>query len=285
MALRINYNLAASVAQRSLSASQDTYATHAQRLATGLRINKAADDGAGMAVSERLKNQVRGLNQAARNAQDGISMIQTAEGAMSEAHAILARMRELAVQAASDTINNTDRTNLKTEFTSLYNEIDRITNATQFNGVAILTGGSTAVILQIGANTSTLTATDNQFSLNITPSAAGNFYVSSLSPTMTDMGVTSQSLANLAISSIDVAINQVSTARTSVGSLQSRLESATRTLGVAAENAAAANSRIADADIAQSMSELVRAQILQQAGISVLAQANQAPSLVLQLLK
>ncbi len=285
MALRINYNLAASVAQRSLSASQDTYATHAQRLATGLRINKAADDGAGMAVSERLKNQVRGLNQAARNAQDGISMIQTAEGAMSEAHAILARMRELAVQAASDTINNTDRTNLKTEFTSLYNEIDRITNATQFNGVAILTGGSTAVILQIGANTSTLTATDNQFSLNITPSAAGNFYMSSLSPTMTDMGVTSQSLANLAISSIDVAINAVSTARTSVGSLQSRLESATRTLGVAAENAAAANSRIADADIAQSMSELVRAQILQQAGISVLAQANQAPSLVLQLLK
>ena len=188
-------------------------------------------------------------------------------------------------EAASDTINNTDRTNLKTEFTSLYNEIDRITNATQFNGVAILTGGSTAVILQIGANTSTLTATDNQFSLNITPSAAGNFYMSSLSPTMTDMGVTSQSLANLAISSIDVAINAVSTARTSVGSLQSRLESATRTLGVAAENAAAANSRIADADIAQSMSELVRAQILQQAGISVLAQANQAPSLVLQLLK
>jgi flagellin len=256
-------------------------------LATGLRINKAADDGAGMAVSERLKNQVRGLNQAARNAQDGISLIQTAEGAMSEAHAILARMRELAVQAASDTINNTDRLNLRTEFTSLYNEIDRITNATQFNGVAILTGGATAVILQIGANTSTLTATDNQFSLNVTPSTSGgasNFYVSSLSPTMTDLGVTSQSLANLAISSIDVAINAVSSARTSVGSMQSRLESVTRTLGVAAENAAAANSRVADADIAQATSELVRAQILQQAGISVLAQANQAPSLVLQLL-
>jgi flagellin len=287
MALRINYNLASSVAQRSLNASQENYARHAQRLATGLRINKAADDGAGMAVSERLKNQVRGLNQAARNAQDGISLIQTAEGAMSEAHAILARMRELAVQAASDTINNTDRLNLRTEFTSLYNEIDRITNATQFNGVAILTGGATAVILQIGANTSTLTATDNQFSLNVTPSTSGgasNFYVSSLSPTMTDLGVTSQSLANLAISSIDVAINAVSSARTSVGSMQSRLESVTRTLGVAAENAAAANSRVADADIAQATSELVRAQILQQAGISVLAQANQAPSLVLQLL-
>ena len=281
MALRINYNLAASVAQRSLNASQDNYATQAQRLATGLRINKAADDGAGMAVSERLKNQVRGLNQAARNAQDGISLIQTAEGAMSEAHNILSRMRELAVQAASDTINNTDRANLNTEFTSLLAEIDRIATSTQFNGVNILTGGSTAMSLQIGANKDT--SGDNIFTLNITP--AGNFYSSKLEATTTAMSVTAQGVANLAISTLDSAINAVSTARTSIGSLQSRLESATRTLGVAAENAAAANSRIADADIAQSMSELVRAQILQQAGISVLAQANQAPSLVLQLLK
>ena len=281
MALRINYNLAASVAQRSLASSQDNYATQAQRLSTGLRINKASDDGAGMAVSERLKNQVRGLNQAARNAQDGISLIQTAEGAMSEAHNILARMRELAVQAANDTITNTDRTNLNTEFTSLLAEIDRIANSTQFNGVAVLTGGSTAMKLQIGANTDS--GGDNVFTLNVTP--AGSFYASVLSPTMSDMGVTTQSIANLAISSLDYAINKVSTARTQIGSMQSRLESATRTLGVASENAAAANSRIADADVAASMSELVRAQILQQAGVSVLAQANQAPSLVLQLLK
>ena len=281
MALRINYNLAASVAQRSLASSQDNYATQAQRLSTGLRINKASDDGAGMAVSERLKNQVRGLNQAARNAQDGISLIQTAEGAMSETHNILARMRELAVQAANDTITNTDRTNLNTEFTSLLAEIDRIANSTQFNGVAVLTGGSTAMKLQIGANTDS--GGDNVFTLNITP--AGSFFASVLSPTMSDMGVTTQSIANLAISSLDYAINNVSSARTQVGSMQSRLESATRTLGVASENAAAANSRIADADIAASMSELVRAQILQQAGVSVLAQANQAPSLVLQLLK
>ena len=281
MALRINYNLAASVAQRSLASSQDNYATQAQRLSTGLRINKASDDGAGMAVSERLKNQVRGLNQAARNAQDGISLIQTAEGAMSETHNILARMRELAVQAANDTITNTDRTNLNTEFTSLLAEIDRIANSTQFNGVAILTGGSTAMKLQIGANTDS--GGDNVFTLNVTP--AGSFYASVLSPTMSDMGVTTQSIANLAISSLDYAINKVSSARTQIGSMQSRLESATRTLGVASENAAAANSRIADADIAASMSELVRAQILQQAGVSVLAQANQAPSLVLQLLK
>jgi flagellin len=281
MALRINYNLAASVAQRSLASSQDNYARQAERLATGLRINKASDDAAGMAISERLKNQARGLNQAARNAQDGISLIQTAEGAMGEAHNILARMRELAVQASNDTITNTDRTNLLTEFTSLYAEIDRIATSTQFNGVAILTGGSTAIKLQIGANKDT--SGDNLFTLNITP--AGGFQATRLEVTMSAMGVTSQSIANLAISTLDAAINAVSTARTSVGSMQSRLESAGRSIAVASENAAAANSRIADADIAESMSELVRAQILQQAGISVLAQANQAPSLVLQLLK
>ncbi|MFM7198114.1 MAG: flagellin [Chloroflexota bacterium] len=283
MALRINYNLAASVAQRSLSSSQDNYARQAERLATGLRINKAGDDAAGMAISERLKNQVRGLNQAQRNAQDGISLIQTAEGAMGEAHNLLARMRELAVQAANDTVTSTDRSNILTEFTSLYAEIDRIATSTQFNGVAILTGGSTALSLQIGANSNNSLVNDNVISLNITP--GGSFYASVLSPTMTDMGVTSQSVANLAISTLDAAINAVSTARTSVGSMQSRLESASRSIAVASENAAAANSRIADADIASSMSELVRAQILQQAGISVLAQANQAPSLVLQLLK
>ncbi len=288
MALRINYNLASSVAQRSLGSSQENYARQAERLATGLRINKAGDDAAGMAISERLKNQVRGLNQAQRNAQDGISLIQTAEGAMGEAHTILARMRELAVQAASDTISNGDRTNILTEFTSLYVEIDRIATSTQFNGVAVLTGGSTALKLQIGANSNNPSVNDNVISLNVTPGVntpSGSFYASVLSPTMTDMGVTSQSLANLAISTLDAAINAVSTARTSIGSMQSRLESVSRSLAVASENAAAANSRIADADIASSMSELVRAQILQQAGISVLAQANQAPSLVLQLLK
>ena len=152
-----------------------------------------------------------------------------------------------------------------------------------FRSVAILTGGSTAVKLQIGANKDT--NYDNTIVLNITPAPAGGFQPTRLEATMSAMGVTSQSLANQALSILDNAINAVSTARTSVGSMQSRLESASRSIAVASENAAAANSRIADADIASSMSELVRAQILQQAGISVLAQANQAPSLVLQLLK
>jgi len=279
MALRINYNLAASVAQRSLGASQDHYAKQAERLATGLRINKAGDDAAGMAVSERLKNQVRGLNQAARNAQDGISMIQTAEGAMGEAHNILARMRELAIQSSNDTLTTTDRTNLQVEFSALYSEIDRIATATQFNGTAILTGGSTSLSLQIGANNG------NTVTLNVTPSSG--FQPTRLDASFTGAGasITTQSLASATITVLDSAVNAVSTARASLGAMQSRLESAGRSIAVASENAAAANSRIADADIADSMSELVRAQILQQAGISVLAQANQAPSLVLQLLK
>ena len=280
MALRINYNLAASVAQRSLGASQDHYAKQAERLATGLRINKAGDDAAGMAVSERLKNQVRGLNQAARNAQDGISMIQTAEGAMGEAHNILARMRELAIQSSNDTLTSTDRTNLQVEFSSLGAEIDRIATATQFNGSAVLNGSNgNGLKLQIGANNG------NTVTLNISPTSG--FQASVLEASFAGAGasITTQSLASATITVLDSAVNAVSTARASLGAMQSRLESAGRSIAVASENAAAANSRIADADVADSMSELVRAQILQQAGISVLAQANQAPSLVLQLLR
>ena len=284
MALRINYNLAASVAQRSLGASQDNYAKQAERLATGLRINKAGDDAAGMAVSERLKNQVRGLNQASRNAQDGISMIQTAEGAMAEAHTILARMRELAIQASNDTVTANDRANLQVEFSALYSEIDRIASSTQFNGTAVLNGANgNGLKLQIGANKDS--SGDNAITLNI--SSTSGFQPTMLDANFSGAGssITSQSLASGTITVLDNAVNAVSSARASLGALQARLESAGRSISVAAENAAAANSRIADTDIAQSMSEMVRAQILQQAGISVLAQANQAPSLVLQLLK
>jgi flagellin len=552
MALRINYNLAASVAQRSLGASQDIYARQAEKLATGLRINKAGDDAAGMAVSERLKNQVRGLNVAGRNAQDGVSLVQTAEGALAETHTILGRLRELAVQAANDTLNATDRANLQTEANQLVSEIDRIAASTQFNGRYLLnknsnvslhdggdglqfqiganqtaasnqvtvtvagvrsqdlgdvkvlnqvdtgitatgaqtltvggvTGvkynaevdtvfdlkdainaatssgitasiknsklrleastsgktlttdsatGTTGVIAQlldvsgtatlirdaadtttledigvsasgsltlnlgdfttVANNTRVVTVTyatsdtlaqlkarvsaaftaaagqsaagtvtgsgyssvaaagggsvatyanpsatamtityssgagtavlatggtaggDAKFSsvtdsgtlltkLNLTTSAAATitgtaFYqdkyrldsnaltgitsISSGTGGILDIGT--QTAASASIATVDSAINQVSTARAGLGALQSRLESASRSIAIASENAAAANSRIADADIAESMSALVRAQILQQAGISVLAQANQAPSLVLQLLK
>ena len=277
MALRINYNLASSSAQRGLGASQDAYAKQANRLSTGLRINSASDDAAGMAVSEKFKNQIRGLNQAQRNAQDGISLIQTAEGGLAETHSILARMRELAVQAGTDTLALSDRANLEAEFTQLKAEVTRIAATVNFNGKLLLnnaSGTSGDVVLQIGANSSTLTvalSNNNATGLGINTAAMAS---------VTDLAV-----AATTITSLDAAINTVSTNRANLGALQNRLESVGRSLAVASENTAAANSRVADADIAESMSELVRAQILQQAGISVLAQANQAPSLVLQLLR
>ena len=280
MALRINYNLASSSALRGLSASQDAYAKQANRLSTGLRINTAADDAAGMAVSEKLKNQVRGLNQAQRNAQDSISLIQTAEGALTETHSLLARMRELAVQSSNDTLTASDRANLNAEFTQLQAEVDRIATTTQFNTALLLSGSGTATALtfQIGANngdTLALAIDGTQAStLNVAFNSANGM-----------AGVAYQSSASAVISILDVAVNVVSEDRAELGAVQNRLESTIRSLAVASENTSAANSRIADADIAQSMSEMVRTQILQQAGISVLAQANQSPSLVLQLLK
>ena len=278
MALRINYNLASSSAQRGLGASQEAYAKQANRLSTGLRINSASDDAAGMAVSEKLKNQVRGLNQAHRNAQDGVSLVQTAEAGLSETHSLLARMRELAVQASNDTLSASDRANLDAEFTQLSAEIDRISSTVAFNGIYLLNSGmSTGLTLQIGANNG------DTFTLTIQGAQYSTLYANNTALTVTTIGF--QSAASAVISAIDTTVNAVSTRRANLGALQSRLESVGRSIAVASENTAAANSRVADADIASSMSELVRAQILQQAGISVLAQANQAPALVLQLLK
>ena len=278
MALRINYNLASSSAQRGLGASQEAYAKQANRLSTGLRINSASDDAAGMAVSEKLKNQVRGLNQAHRNAQDGVSLVQTAEAGLSETHSLLARMRELAVQASNDTLSASDRANLDAEFTQLSAEIDRISSTVAFNGIYLLNSGmSTGLTLQIGANNG------DTFTLTIQGAQYSTLYANNTALAVTTSGF--QSAASAVISAIDTTVNAVSTRRANLGALQSRLESVGRSIAVASENTAAANSRVADADIAASMSELVRAQILQQAGISVLAQANQAPALVLQLLK
>ncbi|NBP78799.1 MAG: flagellin, partial [Proteobacteria bacterium] len=226
------------------------------------------------------KNQVRGLNQAQRNAQDSISLIQTAEGALTETHSLLARMRELAVQSSNDTLTASDRANLNAEFTQLQAEVDRIATTTQFNTALLLSGSGTATALtfQIGANngdTLALAIDGTQAStLNVAFTSANGL-----------AGVAYQSSASAVISILDVAVNVVSEDRAELGAVQNRLESTIRSLAVASENTSAANSRIADADIAQSMSEMVRSQILQQAGVSVLAQANQAPSLVLQLLK
>ena len=215
MALRINYNLAASSAQRGLAASQDVYAKQAEHLSSGLRINRASDDAAGMAVSEKLKNQVRGLNQAQRNAQDSISLIQTAEGALTETHSLLARMRELAVQSSNDTLTASDRANLNAEFTQLQAEVDRIATSTQFNTALLLNGSGTATALtfQIGANngdTLALAIDGTQAStLNVAFTSANGL-----------AGVAYQSSASAVISILDVAVNVVSEDRAELGAVQ-----------------------------------------------------------------
>jgi flagellin len=282
MALRINFNYASLQAQRGLSGAEKIAQRAGSQLSSGLRINQAADDTAGMSISETLKNQVRGLNMAHRNVQDASSMLQVAEGALTETHSLLARMRELAVQASNDTLQLSDRVNANAEFTALYAEIDRIATTTQFDGIVLLDNSSVAsgLTLQVGANSG------NSLTYTISSSKATNLYANftAMSASGT-LNVSYQSNASAMISAVDSAVNTVSGTRASIGAMQNRFASATNYLSVAAENTAAANSRVADADIASSMSELVRAQILQQAGISVLAQANQSPALVLQLLR
>jgi len=282
VALRINFNYASLQAQRGLGGAEKIAQRAGSQLSSGLRINQAADDTAGMSISETLKNQVRGLNMAHRNVQDASSMLQVAEGALTETHSLLARMRELAVQASNDTLQLSDRLNANAEFTALYAEIDRIATTTQFDGIVLLDNSSVAsgLTLQVGANRS------DSLTYTISSSKATNLYANftAMSASGT-LNVSYQSNASAMISAVDSAVNTVSGTRASIGAMQNRFASATNYLSVAAENTAAANSRVADADIASSMSELVRAQILQQAGISVLAQANQSPALVLQLLR
>ena len=299
MALRINYNQASSQAQRGVSGAQNSFFSAISQLSSGLRINRAADDSAGLAVSEKLKNQVRGLNQAQRNAQDAISLLQTAEGALNEVHSILGRMRELAVQSANDTLTNSDRAHIQNEVNSLLSEVDRIGSSTQFNSIQLLNGDGSGPLnlagftFHVGANTDVPTAS-NEIAFTIGDSSLGytggtNGVINSTSlagvNALATTGVATQTDANAAIATIDTAVEAVSGYRGAIGAMQNRLESAINSIGVAAENTGAANSRIRDADVAQAVSEMIRSQILQQSSMAVLAQANQAPQSVLQLLK
>ena len=287
MALRINYNYESISAQRNLSSTQGSFFKAIEQLSSGLRINKAADDAAGLAVSEKLKNQVRGLNQAQRNAQDGISLLQTAEGALNETHSLLGRMRELAVQSANDTLSTSDRLHIQDEVNALLSEVDRIASSTQFNQINLLSSSlsTTNGLLHVGANYETGSGTnENEITVSINGSDTASLGITSLA-TSGAMSLTTQSGANRAISALDTAIEDVSTTRGEIGAYQNRLDSMINSLGVASENAGAANSRIRDADVAKSVSEMVRTQILQQSTMAVLAQANQAPQMALQLLK
>ena len=284
MALRINYNFESVSAQRNLSQTQGSFFKAIEQLSSGLRINKAADDAAGLAVSEKLKNQVRGLNQAQRNAQDSISLLQTAEGALNETHSILARMRELAVQSSNDTLTNADRLHIQDEVNQLLSEVDRIAAATQFNTIPLLNNsGPLSMQFHVGAN-NVLTNSVDELSFTIGDASTAGIAVANLA-TGSAQSLTTQSGSNAAISVLDTAIEDISSRRGAIGAMQNRLNSTIASLGVASENTGAANSRIRDADVASAVSEMVRNQILQQSTMAVLAQANQAPQMALQLLK
>ena len=275
MGLRVNTNVTSINAQRNLSQVTGRLSTNFRRLSTGLRISSAADDAAGLAISERLRSQVRSLDQAKRNANDGISMVQTAEGALNEVSSILTRLRELSIQANNGTVSDTDKDTLNEEFTSLVNEIDRIGNSTEFNNIKLLDGSASTVSFQVGFGT---TANIDTLDVTLQEATASNLGLSSL-----DIGSTGSQTG--AITAIDTAINTVSGLRGSLGAVQNRLGSTINNLAIQTENLSAAESRIRDVDVAYETAQLTRNNILQQASISVLSQANAQPQAALTLLQ
>ena len=274
MGLRVNTNVASINAQRNLSAVTDRLGTNYRRLSTGLRISTAADDAAGLAISERLRSQVRSLEQAKRNANDGISFVQTAEGALNEVSSILTRLRELAIQSSNGSVSNQDKETLDEEFQSLVSEVNRIGRSTEFNGIKLLDGSSSTVSFQVGFGT-----TSGIDTLSVSLSAALS---TTLSLNSLDIG--SGGATTTAISNIDSAINTISSLRGSLGAVQNRLGSTINNLAVQVENLSAAESRIRDVDVAYETAQLTRNNILQSASISVLSQANSQPQTALQLL-
>lgn len=275
MAIYINTNVASEQAQKNLGANQSRLATSFSRLSSGLRINSAKDDAAGLAISESLKSQIRSFTVAERNASDGISMAQTAEGALGEVHDILGRMRELAVQASNGSLVSTDRGFLQTEFASLQAEITRIQGSAKFNGRALVGSQAVSITLQVGLDN---TASD-QIAVTL-----GGLSLGTIAGSSTLLSGTTQSNAAGALATIDSAISNVSTARAGFGAAMNRLEVAQSSIQTMRLNITAANSRIRDVDVASETASLSRNQVLTQAGISVLAQANQLPQLAFGLL-
>ncbi len=276
MGLRINTNIQAMVAQRNLDQNRRTQESSLERLSSGTRINRAGDDAAGLAISERIRANTRSLGQANRNAQDGISLIQVAEGATNEVSNILVRMRELSIQAASDTIGDKERGFIDKEVQQLRSEIDRIAVTTEFNGTKLLNGSAPQLELQVGLNNNPmedrLVIDSNQ--QNITVGALG------IEGITTGSKVDAQN--NLA--KLDDALTKLNENRSALGALQNRLQSTINNISTYKENLDAARSRIRDTDMAAETSELTKSNILSQAGISVLSQANQNPQQVLKLL-
>ena len=274
MGLRVNTNSASINAQRNLSSVTDRLSGNFRRLSTGLRISSAADDAAGLAISERLRSQIRSLDQAKRNANDGISMAQTAEGALNEVSSILTRLRELAIQSSNGSVSNQDKETLDQEFQSLVSEVNRIGASTEFSGIKLLDGSTSSVSFQVGFGT---TAGTDTISVSLSAALSTSLSLNSL-----DIG--SGGATTTAITNIDAAINTVSGLRGTLGAVQNRLGSTINNLSITVENLSAAESRIRDVDIAYETAQLTRNQILQQASIAVLGQANSLPQSALRLL-
>lgn len=276
MGLRISTNVSALNAQKNLYMTNLNVNRSMARLASGQRINQASDDAAGLAISENLKAQIRGLRQANRNANDGISLVQVAEGSLNEVSNMLVRLRELGVQAASDTIGNTERQFLDVEYQQLKSEIQRVTESTNYNGYDLLNGTGGVIDIQVGVN-------NDPFKDRI------SFNASAANASLDSLGLIAETVATkegaqMSLAQIDSAAVSVNAIRANFGAMQNRLQSTSNNLLVYDENISAANSRIRDADIAGESTEMVRNNILLQAGVSVLSQANQSNQLALKLL-
>lgn len=276
MGLRINTNTASLNAQRNLMGTKLGLDKNLERLSSGYRINRAGDDAAGLAISENLRAQIRGLKQAQRNAQDGVSLVQVAEGALNETSSILIRLRELSVQAASDTIGPVERQFLNVEYDQLVSEIDRIADGTEFNGTQLLSGTGSILDFQVG--------TRNDPNIDRLSFDASKADANSAALGVNLTSVADKASAQNALAAIDQAIVSVSAMRADFGAIQNRLQSTISNIAVSVENMSAANSRIRDVDVAEETAELTRNNILLNAGTSVLAQANQTSQTALSLL-
>jgi len=275
VAIRINTNIDSVFAQKHLARTQRAQRSSMARLSSGLRITKAADDAAGLAVSQKMRAQINSLKMAQRNTQDGISLVQTAEGALNETGDILSRMRELAVESSSEVLQATERAYLQTEFAALQSEIERIADSTEFNGLNLSDGTTTSVDVQVGI----FDSGNDRITVNLQDSQTAVLGVNTAAITLTDA-----STSQLAITAIDTAIDTVNNSRSTYGAIQNRLSSAMRNLENYTENLTEAESRIRDVDFAAETANMTRNQIFSQAGISVLSQANSSPQAALSLL-
>lgn len=276
MGLRINTNIASIAAQRSLGITKSNMDSNFRKLSSGERITRASDDAAGLAISEKLKAHIRGLRQAKRNSDDGVSLIQTAEGAINEVSNIIIRLRELSIQAASDTVGDTERGFSNIEFQNLLEEVQRISQGTEFNGRRLLDGTGGVVEIQVGIHND---PTQDRIKYDSTTTDT----------TLEAIGLIGEQIASkegaqLSLAKLDDALLRINGTRANLGALQNRLQSASNTIAIAEENFSAANSRIRDVDVASETADMAKNNILSQAGVSVLAQANQAPNFALKLL-